>query len=430
MNIGILGGGISGITLQRFLNHHSEILEKEERVGGLCRSFWKDGFGYDIGGHILFSKYEHINTLVTEILGENVNHCRRANKVLFKGRYIRYPFENDLAALDVEDRYECLIGYLKNDFPLPKNLAEWSYYTFGKGIAEKYLIPYNKKIWKFDPRQMGIEWVERIPRPPMEDVVKSALGIQTEGYLHQLLFRYPMKGGFEKVVEQMLGPLAPVKTGFEVRQIVRQEDGWLVSDGSSSNHFEQLVLSFPVHEAIKCFRNVPEAIIDAIEALIYNSLRIVFLAVNNESLMDKSAVYIPDPSVLPHRVCYMGYFSPHMVIPGTSSLIAEITVTPGDQLDQMSDGVLIEETVKSLEDTGILKRGDVIVSDTRRFEYAYPIYDHSYSENNRRMRSYFSEIGIHLLGRFAEFEYINFDECVHRAIAMARELNKVPYGTL
>ena len=30
--------------------------------------------------------------------------------------------------------------------------------------------------------------VERIPRPPDEDIIKSAKGIKTEGYKHQLNF--------------------------------------------------------------------------------------------------------------------------------------------------------------------------------------------------------------------------------------------------
>jgi protoporphyrinogen oxidase len=428
MNIGILGGGISGITLQRFLNHPSEILEKEERPGGLCRTFWKDGYGYDIGGHILFSKHAHVNALITEILGDNVNQCRRANAVLFKGRYVKYPFENDLAALDVEDRYECLIGYLKNNYPPPKNLSEWSYHTFGKGIAEKYLIPYNSKIWKLDPTEMGLEWVERIPKPPMEDVVKSALGIQTEGYLHQLFFRYPLRGGFETVVRQMIKPSTSLQTGFEVRKIERKGDGWSVSDGGTSRHYEHLVISLPIQVAVKCFEDVPESIVAAVEALRYNSIRIVFLAVNNESLMGKSAVYIPDPSVLPHRVCYMGFFSPNMVQPRSSSLIAEVTVPPGGELDHMSDDAFVEETVRGLDRIGIIRRGEIVASETRRFEYAYPVYDLNYSANTRRIRAYFNDRGIDLLGRFAEFEYINSDECIHRAMAMAEKLNKISHS--
>ena len=263
----------------------------------------------------------------------------------------------------------------------------------------------------------------------MEDVVKSALGIPTEGYLHQLYFRYPLKGGFEKVVQQLIKPSASLKTNFEVQKIARGKDGWRVNGSGGTRHFEHLVISFPIHEAVKCFNDVPKAIVSAIGDLRYNSVRIVFLAVNNESLMGKSAVYIPDPSVLPHRVCYMGFFSPNMVKPRTSSLIAEVTAPPGGELDRMSDDALVEESVRGLESVGILKRGDIIASETRRFEYGYPVYNLNYSANMKRIRAYFSELGVDLLGRFAEFEYINSDECIHRAITMARRLNKLPHAT-
>src|SRR5438132_12838772 len=76
MNVGIIGGGISGLTLQRFLKHPCEVLEAAPVPGGLCRTFWKDGFGYDIGGHILFSKHQHVTDLVNQVLGDNINYCK------------------------------------------------------------------------------------------------------------------------------------------------------------------------------------------------------------------------------------------------------------------------------------------------------------------------------------------------------------------
>ncbi len=91
--------------------------------------------------------------------------------------------------------------------------------------------------------------------------------------------------------------------------------------------------------------------------------------------MDKSAVYIPDPTVQPHRVCYMGFFSPNMVRPGTSSLVAETTVRPGSPTDQLSDDDFIDLVVGDLDRAGIIRKQDVIVTDTKRIEYAYPVYD-------------------------------------------------------
>lgn len=425
MHIGILGGGISGLTLHRFLKQPSEVLEKAAVPGGLCRSFWKDGFGFDIGGHILFSKHKHVNELINQLLGENINHCRRENKILIKGRYVKYPFENDLAALDKQDAYECLIDYLKADFPQPTNLEEWAYATFGRAISEMYFLPYNRKIWKMEPREMGLEWVSRIPKPPMEDVVKSALGIATEGYTHQLFFRYPLHGGFESVVMAMIPPNARIACNTAIRSIRKEGIGWRVSDGERDWRFDHLVLAFPIMDAIHCFENVPAEVRQTVERLRYNSLRLGFIAVHNESLMDKSAVYIPDPTVLPHRVCYMGFFSPNMVRPGTSSLVAEITTPPGGEIDRMSDGAFLERLIADLDRVGILRKADVILADTRRIEYAYPVYDRDYTAKVAVLRRYFESLGIDQLGRFAEFDYINSDECIHRAMRLAERLNAI-----
>jgi protoporphyrinogen oxidase len=424
MKIGILGGGISGLTLQRFLTHPSEVLEKASRPGGLCRTFWKDGFGFDIGGHILFSKHAHVNELVNTILGDNINHCRRANKILFKGRYVKYPFENDLGSLDKQDAYECLIGYLKNDFQgEPANLEEWAYAAFGRGIADRYLIPYNRKIWKLEPRDIGLEWVGRIPRPPVEDVVKSALGIETEGYTHQLYFRYPLRGGFESVVQAMIKGPEHVYCGVKVEKIRKLRDRFHVTTNRDERVYDHLVMAFPVMDAVGCFDDVPDEVRAAVRGLRYNALRLAFLAVDNESLNDKSGIYIPDPSVRPHRVCCMGFFSPHMVRPGTSSVVAETTTRPGDEVDRLGDDEFLDLVIGDLDRVGILRRQDVIVRDTRRIEYAYPVYDRDHGKNTAILRRWFESLGIEQLGRFAEFDYINSDECIHRAMKLAERLN-------
>ena len=406
MNIGILGGGISGLTLQRFLRHPSEVLEKEPVPGGLCRTFWKDGFGFDVGGHILFSKHQHVTDLVDRLLGDNINHCRRANKILFRGRYVKYPFENDLGALEKQDRYDCLIDYLKNDSPEPANLEEWGYHTFGRSIAEKYFLPYNRKIWKTEPREMRLDWVGRVPKPPLEDVVKSALGIETEGYTHQLHFRYPLHGGFESLVKAMIADVSRVHCNSPVRSIRKNEDGWTVVAGQTTWLFDHLVrrpphsrgypLPWPrAGRGLGCGPQPPlqpirvsliavnnESLLDKSAIYIpdsavaphrvcfmgffspnmvrpgtsrYNPIRVSLIAINNESLMDKSTVYIPDLAVLPHRVCFMGFFSPNMVRPGTSSLVAETTVRHGDPTDRLSDSEFLDRVIGDLDRVGILR---------------------------------------------------------------------------
>jgi protoporphyrinogen oxidase len=270
---------------------------------------------------------------------------------------------------------------------------------------------------------MGLEWVGRIPRPPVEDVVKSALGISTEGYTHQLYFRYPLHGGFESVVKAMIRDPAHVYCNTRV-ETIRQDTGrWVVHTSAGEHVYDHLVMAFPVMDAIGCFDDVPDEVLEAVRGLRYNALRLAFIAVSNESLMDKSAVYIPDPTVHPHRVCYMGFFSPNMVKPGTSSLVAETTTRTGDAVDRLCDEEFLDLVVSDLDRVGIIRKEDVIVRDTRRIGYAYPVYDRDHGKNTQTLRNWFQSLGIDQLGRFAEFDYINSDECIHRAMRLAQRLN-------
>lgn len=425
MNVGILGGGLAGVALRSFLRLDSEILEKESRLGGLCRTFETNGFLYDIGGHILFSENQKLINAIIDVVGNNINYRRRNNKILYKGRYVKYPFENGLSSLDKEEILECLIGYLQNSHTEPKNLMEWFYFTFGDGLADKYLIPYNRKIWKTPLKEMSLEWVKRIPRPPMEDVIKSALGIETEGYLHQLHFYYPSNGGIESLIKGFLGKPANSETNYQVRQIRKRRDSWVVSNGSAEKIYDKLVLTFPLKEAIKCLEAVPLKVSNAVAGLKHNSVRVVLVGINNESLMDKSAIYIPSQDVLAHRVCFMGYFSKNNVPPGTSSLVAEITTNPGYEYHKISDSALTDRVVSDLQGIGIIRRNDIIVTGVTNAEYAYVVYDQNYHANIKIIRDYFESLGIELLGRFAEFEYINMDEVIRRASALAAKLDSV-----
>ena len=65
MKLTILGGGLSAISLACFLQNREDIaeiniLEKEDRAGGLCRTFETNGIEYDVGPHIIFSKDKEI----------------------------------------------------------------------------------------------------------------------------------------------------------------------------------------------------------------------------------------------------------------------------------------------------------------------------------------------------------------------------------
>jgi len=229
---GILGGGIAGLSLSNFLGEDSEVLEKDSECGGLSRTYEKDGFYFDLGGHILFSNDKEILAYELDILKGKTNQLFRKNSIWFKGRHVKYPFENGLAALDKEDIFDCVYNFMENPQRPQNNFEDWIYNTFGKGLAENYMIPYNSKIWKMPPSEMGTAWVERVPKPPAADIMKSALGIETEGYVHQLYFHYPKEGGFQTLPGPSEGWLeGRIRRNFDVREVGKTPTGCSAIDG-------------------------------------------------------------------------------------------------------------------------------------------------------------------------------------------------------
>jgi protoporphyrinogen oxidase len=426
MRIGILGGGLTGLTIASGLKAEIEVLEKNEECGGLCRSIQDDGFTFDYGGaHIIFSRNRRPVDFMTEVLGDNCVRGRRNNKVFFKGRFVKYPFENGLSDLPKEDTFECLYYYLRNDYPDPRNFKEWLYYTFGKGIAEKYLIPYNEKIWNYDTGKMSLHWVEgRVPQPPLEDVIKSAIGMETEGYTHQLYFYYPKTGGIQALIRAMESKISSMSRNFRVTRIERGKAKWIVSDGKEEKEFDVAVSTIPIFDLINALGNVPQAVLSVVNSLKYNSLITVMLGIDSPRINKFTAVYFPDRNFLPNRVGFPMNFSENNVPPEMSSLVAEITANEGDGVWELNDEDLIKHVADGLHERKIIDKKHICYSRVRRSKYAYVVYDLDYQKNISTVREYMDSIGMKLCGRFSEFEYLNMDACVEKGMRMVEKLNE------
>ncbi|MCK5793770.1 MAG: FAD-dependent oxidoreductase, partial [Anaerolineales bacterium] len=278
--------------------------------------------------------------------------------------------------------------------------------------AEKYLIPYNRKIWKRDLKELSLLWVDRIPDPSREEIVKSALGIETEGYTHQLNFYYPRSGGIEGMIHGLLKQLPPVQTGFRVKNIIKIDEGWEITDGDRSILGKRIISTIPIFDLINSLENVPNEVLDALKGLQYNSVIVVMIGVNHEGLKGRTALYIPDPDILAHRVCYLKEFSAGNAPEGKSHLIAEITIPPSDPLLKIDDDKLVARVVSDLKDICGFSKDDIISSDVKRMEYAYVVYDLDYEKNTGIIYDYLNRLGIQYAGRFGSFKYINMDTTV------------------
>jgi protoporphyrinogen oxidase len=429
----ILGGGLSGLTLARLLCERGDdvvVLEAEPQYGGLCRTHTEQGFTFDTGGsHIIFSRDAEVLAFMRRMIEGNEQQNHRNTKIFYKQKFVKYPFENGLSDLPPDDRFLCLNEFIRTQIavetgslPEPVNFLEWMYYTFGRGIADCYLIPYNEKIWKYPADKMSLHWVEgRIPRPPVEDVIKSAIGIETEGYTHQAVFSYPLSGGIEALVHAIAAPVEPfIQTGCRVRSVKKEGTGWQISDGNETIRADRCISTIPIQHLLPCLASVPESVRHACQSLVYNSLVSVHIGIRG-TVPPISWLYVPDPALgMTNRISFPSNYSSRVAPPGHGAILAEITHQPGDEVATMTDAELIAEVTSTLETMQIARKGQIVYSRVYRHPCAYVVYDLGYRQNIATIRDFCASIGIPLVGRFSRFEYLNMDGCIRSAMDFVR----------
>lgn len=433
MNYTILGGGLSAISLAYYLQENKNIdeihiLEKNNALGGICRTYVKDGIEYDVGPHIIFSKDKEILDLMNNLLGENNEKHRRSNRILHKKRFVQYPFENDLSKLPQEDIDYCVNGFLHNPYENydAKNMLQFFLKTFGEGITNTYLRPYNEKIWKFDPSFMDTQMVERIPKPPKEDILRSANGETIDGYLHQLYFTYPKQGGTEALIKAFVSKLSDkvkIHTDNKVLKVKKQDEKFVVTTSEKEYLCDKVVSTMPANEFCHIYEdaNKPQEILNIADNLRYNSIAICIVNVNKDYAGDNYAFMVADKNVKFHRISKLDFMGERYHIDGTATYMAEITYRKNDLNDKTSDEELTQKVIEGLGAIGFIdSKDDINFADLKRFEYAYVIYDLKHRQNMDAIKEYFASQGIYLNGRFGSFEYLNMDAIIRQSKNLAQ----------
>ncbi len=411
--IPILGAGLAGLSAARNLRGDYIILEKDARVGGLCKSVDIDGFIFDYAPHILFTRDDYIRALFEDQLKGNLLKHTREAFIYLQGVFARYPFEVNLHNLPEDVIRECIAGVMNRKVVEATNFEEWIYSTFGDGIAKHYMIPYNRKIWKYDLSKMNIDWISgRVPSPSVEEMKEGAAGTLKRDYGPNAEFMYPKHGGIGALANQLSKGLN-ISTGSDVVELrpsgtdvkIRYEREGETREISA----EKVLSSIPLPDLVDMLHDPPEEVVKAAGALVYNSLVCVNIGVRTQGIIDKHWLYFPEDDLIFNRISFPMNFSKHTTPGNASSLLVEVTHRENSvDLDCIRDQVL-EDLVK----TGILEEEDEIeVCDTSAFKYAYVIYDLDHAKNVGIIHDYLESVNVVAIGRFGEWEYFNMDKAL------------------
>ena len=425
----ILGGGPTGLgaalrVQEKGLDWH--LLEAEGHFGGLASSWVDDkGFTWDLGGHVQFSHYETFDRYMDLALGpEGWYSHERESWVWMRKRFIPYPFQNNLHRLDPEERTACVEGLRKaaqEQVSVSRvqvsNFREWILATFGGGIAGVFLLPYNYKVWAIPPEKMDCHWVgERVAVPDLHQVMRSMeTGQDQISWGPNRTFRFPKNGGTGAVWEA-LGrrlPLSRVTLGSPVvaidpdRRQVQTGDGrvWL---------YERLISTLPLNHLI---RMTPGVVAESeAERLVYSATHIVGVGMDGrppESLKTKCWMYFPEPNSPYYRVTVFTNYSPaNAPRPGEQWSLMSETSESADKPVRREQ--LMEETLRALQEDGLLPDRQRVISIVERFlPQGYPTPFLGRDAVVDPMLRAFESRDIYSRGRFGAWKYEvgNQDHC-------------------
>ena len=206
--------------------------------------------------------------------------------------------------------------------------------TFGKGIFEQYLKPYNNKIWKMHVSKLDTQMVNRIPQPPIEDIIKSANGISTEGYKHQLYFNYPKKGGIQSLFNVFAKRLNKKKVKiikkFKISKIIKKDKLFIVLGNNKKIQSDKLISTIPLNNFYRYFQKKSK-IQKTSKKLKYNSIIISIFNVKGNQAGDNFALMIPDKNIIFHRISKLDFLGKNYSIKNSTTFEIEITFRKGDK---------------------------------------------------------------------------------------------------
>ncbi|MBV9503755.1 MAG: FAD-dependent oxidoreductase, partial [Acidobacteriia bacterium] len=310
----------------------------------------------------------------------------------------------------------CADGILEASAPLvesksePRNFEEFIYRVWGAGIAKHFAIPYNRKLWAVPLDQMETSWLGgRVPLPDLEEMIEGALSPKPKPMGPNARFGYPLRGGFQVLMDAWLPHLrGDFQTNSRVVKVSPSDHKITLSTGKEL-HYEYLVSTMPLPVLIRQIGDeAPADIRASAAALRHVSVRCVHIGVGRENLTEKHWIYYPEDTVF-HRIFVQGNASPHCNPPGGFGLTCEITYSPDKPLPCDGDD-LVRRCIEDCHKVGIFSPEDPVwAAEQCDLPYAYVVYDHGRAAAVNRIREWLAERNIILAGRYSEWEYYNSD---------------------
>ncbi|MFW5876893.1 MAG: protoporphyrinogen/coproporphyrinogen oxidase [Myxococcota bacterium] len=411
----IIGAGVTGLAFaDRVAGEDYLIFERENEPGGYCRTVKQDGFVWDYSGHFFHFRHPEIERdLVGRMGDQRVLKVEKDSRIFYEDRLIDFPFQKNIHQLPRQDFIDCLVDLYFREERDPTSFRDMLYVKFGRSIAEKFLIPYNEKLYATDLASLDVDAMGRFfPHADVADVIRNFRRADNRSY--NATFTYP-EGGAVQYIEALLTGIEAdrLRLGTAIEAIDLERKVARTSRGDEVA-FEHVVSSAPLPRLLE-MAQVPfdPAIYSSNEVEVFN------LGFDRKGHEGIHWIYFPQRELSFYRV---GFYDN---IFGTDrmSLYVEIGRPNGYRVEPGSVERTLERVLADLRACGIVDGHRLLSRHHVVLDPAYVHITQASMADTEAKKRHLAARGVHTLGRYGSWTYCSIEDNVVEARALADALN-------
>lgn len=409
----IIGGGISGISYANFTRNPYMILERESETGGYCRTIVKEGFVWDYSGHFFHFRHPEIGAFVCRNIDpELLVETQKRTQIYYKGRYIDFPFQANIHQLDKEEFIDCLYDLYVADASKPSHsFKEFVYNNLGRSISDKFLIPYNEKLYATDLNRLDASAMGRFfPRADKDSIIRNFR--EKGNFSYNDRFTYPRTGAIEYIhsLSRNLDPQS-IRLNSDVVAVNPDTRTVVLADGQEI-HYDNLISTMPFPRLLEiCGLEYDPGIYTGNKVLVFN------LGFDQPGDNPNSWVYFPESEYVFYRV---GFYN-NIIPSNRMSLYVEIGFPSETEVVDIDS--LRERVLADLKRAGIVTSHRLVAWSHVMMNPAYVHINNRHLEDIAIKKQILAKSHIYSIGRYGSWTYCSIEDNILEAQALARELN-------
>lgn len=406
----IIGAGISGLTYANYTRNDYLIIEKENYTGGLCNTIKQDGFVWDYSGHFFHFQDSHIAQFISERIDQSqLLKVEKHTQIRYKDRLVDFPFQKNIHQLPQQEFIDCLCDLFENDDIDIVSFKSMLYAKFGKSIAEKFLIPYNTKLYATELDSLDADAMGRFfPYANKDEIIRNFRQSRNESYNGSFLYH---KGGaieYVHAIERDV-PKEKICLGEIVTSIDMEQH--LVYTNKRTLYYDNIISTIPLPYLLNlCNRDYDT------RALTWNKVLVLNLGFEGKG-MDCSNhwIYFPEEKYCFYRV---GFYS-NIIPSNRMSLYVEIGFKSDAEIDVEA---ILHQTLSGLRDAQILNNERLISWHSVVMNPAYVHVSKMGIDEVQYQKELLLNHNIFTIGRYGSWNYSSIEDNMKEAIALANQI--------